>query len=330
MIKIGRGFAYKRLLTGSPVTKSPLDLWSQFEFLDPGILNFKSYYAFLNRHANILKRSLGSHTFQKIVGYKRLDELLNKIDPYIYRVLKKDCIDLPDKIYTTRFVELTDDQKKMYSKIQKEAILLLDVASTVTAPMVITQMLRLQQILSGHLKTDEGNIIEFKTNRLTELLNICDEVSGKILIYSRFRYDIVTIKNKLETLYGKETVGTYYGDTLQDERVRVIEAFEDPDNPMRFFVGNPSTAGYGITLNQANTVVYYANDFNLETRMQSEDRCHRIGQTNKVTYIDLITESTIDEKIVKALKNKIDIGAKVLGEEARQWLKIDPKQKTML
>ena len=330
LIKIGRGFAYKRLLTGSPVTKSPLDLWSQFEFLDPGILNFKSYYAFLNRHANILKRSLGSHTFQQIVGYKRLDELLGKIDPYIFRVLKVDCIDLPDKIYTTRFIESTDEQKRMYSKIQREPILLLDVASTVTAPMVITQMLRLQQILSGHLKTDEGNIIEFKTNRLTELLNICDEVTGKILIYSRFRYDIISIKTKLEDLYGKDSVGAYFGDTTQEERVRVIEAFEDPDNPMRFFVGNPSTAGYGITLNQANTVVYYANDFNLETRMQSEDRCHRIGQTNKVTYIDLITENTIDEKIVKALKDKIDIGAKVLGEEARQWLKIDPKQKTML
>jgi SNF2 family DNA or RNA helicase len=312
------------------VTKSPLDLWSQFEFLDPGILNFKSYYSFLNRHANILKRNLGSHSFQQIVGYKRLDELLGKIEPNIYRVLKMDCLDLPDKVYTTRLVELTDEQKKMYQKIQREAILLLDVVSTVTAPMVITQMLRLQQILSGHLKTDEGNIIDFKTNRLAELLNICDEVTGKILIYSRFRYDIITIKNKLETLYGKDSVGTYFGDTPQEERVRVIEAFEDPNNPMRFFIGNPSTAGYGITLNQANTVVYYANDFNLETRMQSEDRCHRIGQTNKVTYIDLITENTIDEKIVKALKDKIDIGAKVLGEEARQWLKIDPKQKTML
>ena len=329
LIKIGKDFKYKRILTGSPVTKSPLDLWSQFEFLDPGILGFPSYYAFLNRHANLLKRQLGSHSFQQIVGYKRLDELLEKIGLYIFRVLKKDCIDLPNKIYVTRYVQNTDEQNKMYKKIQQEAILLLDTA-VVTAPMMITQMLRLQQILSGHLKSDDGRMLEFPTNRLNELLNICEETSGKMLIYSRFRYDIVSISNKLAQVYGKESVGCYYGDTTQEERVRVINAFEDKDNPMKFFVGNPSTAGYGITLNQANTVVYYANDFNLETRMQSEDRCHRIGQTNKVTYIDLISENTIDERIVKALKNKIDIGAKVLGEEARQWLQIDPKQKTML
>ncbi len=329
LIKIGKQFRYKRILTGSPVTKSPLDLWSQFEFLEPGILGFSSYYAFLNRHANILKRTLGSHSFQQIVGYKKLDELLEKINSYVFRVLKVDCIDLPNKIYTTRFVQNTDEQNKMYQKIQKEAILLLDTA-VVSAPMMITQMLRLQQILSGHLKSDDGQLIEFPTNRLNELMNICDETSGKMLIYSRFRYDIASISNKLSQLYGKESVGCYYGDTSQEERVRVINAFEDKNDPMRFFVGNPSTAGFGITLNQANTVVYYTNDFNLETRMQSEDRCHRIGQTNKVTYIDLISENTIDERIVKALKNKIDIGAKVLGEEARQWLQIDPKQKTML
>ena len=98
----------------------------------------------------------------------------------------------------------------------------------------------------------------------------------------------------------------------------------DPDSGLRFFIGNPSTAGYGLTLTEANTVIYYANDFNLETRIQSEDRCHRIGQKNPVTYIDLITENTIDERIVIALRNKIDLGAKVLGEEAREWLKIKP------
>jgi SNF2 family DNA or RNA helicase len=101
-----------------------------------------------------------------------------------------------------------------------------------------------------------------------------------------------------------------------------VTKFQDPDSGLRFFIGNPATAGYGLTLTEANTVIYYANDFNLETRIQSEDRCHRIGQTNPVTYIDLITENTIDEKIVQALRSKIDIGAKVMGEEAREWLQI--------
>ena len=103
-----------------------------------------------------------------------------------------------------------------------------------------------------------------------------------------------------------------------------METFQQKDSRLRFFVGNPATAGYGLTLTEANLVVYYANDFNLETRIQSEDRAHRIGQKNNVTYIDLISEGTIDEKIVDALRNKIDIGARVLGEKAREWLDLKP------
>jgi SNF2 family DNA or RNA helicase len=323
LLKIAAKFKYRRLLTGSPVTKSPMDLFSQFQFLNPMILGFDSYYAFQGRYAVMQKRNMGAHSFQQILGYRNLEELTDKIDPFTFRVLKKDCLDLPDKTYTVRNVGLTMEQIRMYKDLQKEALTLLESGELVSAPQVITQMLRLQQVLSGHIKTDEGEMIEIPTQRLSAMMDCIEEVSGKIIIWSRFRYDIVHIQNELAKVYGKDSVVSYYGDTSDQDRQIAIDRFQNGN--ARFFVANPATAGYGLTLTEANTVIYYANDFNLETRIQSEDRCHRIGQKNPVTYIDLIADGTIDEKIVKALRDKIDIGARVLGEEAREWLKLTPK-----
>ena len=245
------------------------------------------------------------------------------MNQFSYRVLKKDCLDLPEKTYTIRYVSMTEDQRKMYDELRHEALTLLDSGDLVTAQNVMTQMLRLQQVLSGHLMTDDGELVELQTKRLEALLDVVEESSGKIIIWSRFRNDIQRIGKLLEEKYPLQSA-SYYGDTPDDERQEIVTRFQDPDSGLRFFIGNPQTAGYGLTLTEANTVIYYANDFNLETRIQSEDRCHRIGQTNPVTYIDLITENTIDEKIVKALRNKIDLGAVVLGEEAREWLQIKP------
>lgn len=325
LLKIAHQFKYRRLLTGSPVTRSPMDLYSQCEFLGPSTLGFESYYAFQNRYAILNRRSMGAHTFQQIVGFRHLEELTTKVDNFSYRVLKKDCLDLPEKTYTIRYVSMTEGQFKMYEELRNEALTLLDNGELVTAQNVMTQMLRLQQVLSGHLMTDNGDLIELETNRLKAVLDIATETSGKILIWSRFRNDIQRLGKLLEENFPTQ-VASYYGDTPDDERQEIVTRFQDPDSGLRFFIGNPATAGYGLTLTEANTVVYYANDFNLETRIQSEDRCHRIGQKNPVTYIDLITDNTIDERIVQALRNKIDLGAKVLGEEARQWLQMKPRK----
>ena len=300
-----------------------MDLFSQFQFLDSRILGYDSYYAYQGRYAVLQKRSMGNHSFQQVLGYKNLEELTNKIDPFTFRVLKKDCLDLPEKTYTVRHVSLTMDQIRIYKEIQKEAMTLLENGELVSAPQVITQMLRLQQLLSGYLKTDDGEIVDVASQRLDAMMSCVEEISGKTIIWSRFRYDIVAIVATLTKVYGQESVVSYYGDTSDEDRQRAIQRFQN--GKARFFVANPATAGYGLTLTEASTVIYYANDFNLETRIQSEDRCHRIGQKNPVTYIDLIAEGTIDEKIVKSLRDKIVIGAKVLGEEAREWLKLTPK-----
>tara|TARA_R110002012_G_C11645659_1_gene611010 strand:+ start:318 stop:1784 length:1467 start_codon:yes stop_codon:yes gene_type:complete len=326
LLKIAAGFQYRRLLTGSPITKSPMDIYSQSEFLRLGLLGFESFYAFQGRYAVINRRTMGAHSFQQIVGFKNLDELTERIERYSFRVLKKDCLDLPDKIYTVRYVGLTDEQAKMYKSIQETAIVMLESGDLVTAPAVITQLLRLQQVMSGHLKTDDGDTIYFPSRRVDALKEILEEHDGKVIIWSRFRYDIIQITKVLAETYGEESAASYYGDTTDDDRNNIVKQFQSPDSKLRFFVGNPATAGYGLTLTEADLVVYYANDFNLETRIQSEDRAHRIGQKNNVTYIDMITEGSIDEKIVKSLRDKIDIGAQVLGEQAREWLTLKPQK----
>lgn len=326
LLKIASQFKYRRLLTGSPITKSPLDIFSQTEFLRPGLMGHESFYTFQGRYAVLQRRSMGAKSFQQIVGYKNLDELTDKIDTFSYRVLKKECLDLPEKVYTARYVTLTDEQFRMYSLLQQQAMLLFEDGEIVSAPAVITQMLRIQQVLSGHLKTDDGEMKYFPSRRMDALKEILEEHNGKVIIWSRFRYDIIQITKMLNKEFGEGSAAAYYGDTTDDERQSIVQQFQSPGSGLRFFVGNPATAGYGLTLTEADLVIYYANDFNLETRIQSEDRAHRIGQKNNVTYIDLISEGTIDEKIVEALRNKIDIGARVLGEEAREWLTLTPRR----
>jgi SNF2 family DNA or RNA helicase len=322
LLKIAKHFRYKRILTGSPITQSPMDIYSQCEFLKEGMLGFNSFYAFQGRYAVVNQRQMGPRSFRQIIGFKNIEELTNKLGPFTFRVLKENCLDLPKKVYTVRYVTMTPDQEKMYKKIQKEALIMFDNGEIVSTQEMITQMLRLQQILSGHLKTDDGNTVSFPTARMDALIDICQETSGKLIVWSRFRYDIISITKKLKELFGEDSAASFFGDTSEKERQRIIRDFEDKSSKLRFLIGNPSTAGRGLTLNEAKTVVYYANDFDLDIRSQSEDRCHRIGQTSSVLYIDLLCEKTIDEKIINSLKNKIKIGAKVLGEEEREWLEI--------
>jgi len=326
LMKIASGFKYKRILTGSPITKSPMDAYAQFDFLGPRLLGYDSYYAFQGRYAVTQRRKMGAHSFEQIVGYRNLDELTSKIDQHSFRVLKQDCLDLPDKNYTARYVGLTNEQFKMYEQLRNMAMTMLDSGELVTAPAVITQLLRMQQVLSGHLKTDDGDMVYFPSRRMDALVEILSEHSGKAIIWSRFRYDIQQITATLNKEFGEGSSAAYFGDTPDEERNDIVRNFQNPDHPLRFFIGNPATAGYGLTLTEADLCVYYANDFNLETRIQSEDRAHRIGQKNKVTYIDLIAPDSIDERIVQALRDKIDIGAKVLGEEARSWLNLKPQK----
>ncbi len=315
----GKLFTYKRLLTGSPVTKSPMDLYSQCEFLGKEHLGFPSYYAFQGRYAVVQRRTMGHRSFQQIVGFQRLDELNSKLDAFSKRVLKKECLDLPEKVYMRREVELTDDQRSYYRQMSKLALAQLADGTLVTTNNVLTQIMRLQQICCGFVRNDDGLVREIKSNRLDELLNICEETSGKVIIWANFVHDIVNIDEALAIRFGRKTVQSYYGSTEASTRQNVVEEFQNPDSPMRFFVGNSRTGGMGITLTEASTVIYYSNNYDLEIRVQSEDRAHRIGQRNNVTYIDMVSPGTIDEKVLTALQNKQNIASTVLGEELTEW-----------
>ena len=317
--KVGRGARFRRIATGSPVTKSPMDLYQQCAFLSDGCLNISSYYAFQARYAVVVERQLASHSFKQIVGFRHLDELKQKIDRFAFRVKKEECLDLPDKLYVKREVDLTDEQVTAYNQMRLTALAQFDtgMVSTVNA---LTQLMRLHQIVCGHVKLDDGTIRPLANKRVEELLAVVEEADGKMIIWANYRHDIEAIRLALQKQYGMNSVAAYYGDTNADERQGIVNQFQDPDSELRFFVGNPSTGGYGLTLTAASVVVYYSNSFDLEKRLQSEDRAHRIGQTKNVTYIDLIAVNTVDEKIVRALRDKINIATQVLGEDIKQWL----------
>ena len=309
---------FRRIMTGSPVTKNPLDLYAQCNFLDPFLLNFHSYFAFRNRYAEMKTLHMHGRQIQIVNGFKNLSELSEKLKGFSYRVLKEDCLDLPEKIFTKRHITLTSEQSKVYKQMKEQALAVLK-GKQVTSVSVLTQLMRLHQITCGHFVADDGSVQEIKNNRLNELMDVLDEVEGKAIIWAHYQHDIKSIVKEIEKVHGQGSVVTYYGLTPQDERQDNIKKFQDDDDT-RFLVGTPSTGGYGITLTAANTVIYYSNGYDLEKRLQSEDRAHRIGQKKSVTYVDILAEDTVDEKIVKALRKKIDIASQVMGEEFKDWI----------
>ena len=309
---------YRRVMTGSPVTKNPLDLFTQCYFLDPYLLGHESYYSFRTRYAIMKTANIAGRQIQLVSGFKNLGELSDKLKPFSYRVLKEDCLDLPDKIYMKRNINLTPEQLKVYNQMKKEALATLNGKTTSTVN-ALTQLMRLQQITCGHFTADDGSTQSIKNNRITELMDVLEEIEGKAIIWAHYQYDITNIIKEVVKVHGPGSIVDYYGLTPQDERQGNIKKFQD-DPKCRFIVGTPATGGYGITLTAANTVIYYSNGYDLEKRLQSEDRAHRIGQKKSVTYVDLMCEETVDEKIVKSLRKKINIASEVLGEELKSWI----------
>jgi len=321
VIDLGRAAKYRRILTGSPITKSPMDLFSQCAFLSGKALGFSNYYAFQSRYAVLQRRTMGHRSFQKLVGYRRLDELSEKLEKFSARILKRDCLDLPDKIYMTRTVDLSDEQVSVYNQMKELALAQVQSGELATTASILTQLMRLQQIVCGHLRTDDGEIRELKNSRLSALMEILEEVQGKAIIWATWTHDIQAIAAALRDRFGEDSVATYYGETPQEDRQEIVNRFQQEDSDLRFFVGQPKTGGYGITLTAADTMVYYSNSYDLEIRLQSEDRAHRIGQTKSVTYIDLVSPNTMDEKILDALRSKINIASTVLNEDFGDWLR---------
>jgi len=318
IIKIGLNAKYKRIMTGSPITKNPLDLYTQCEFLDPWLLDFSSYYAFRNRYAEMKTMHVHGRSIQVVDKFQNLGELSDTVKQFSYRVLKEDCLDLPPKVFIKRHVTLTPDQQRIYKQMKDQALAVLN-GKVTTTMTVLTQLMRLHQITCGYVAADDGTTQHVESNRLNELMSILEDTEGKVIIWANYQLSVGEIIQKIIKVYGPDSYVHYYGLTPQEDRQDFIRKFQN-DPKCRFIIGTPQTGGYGITLTQANTVIYYSNGYDLEKRLQSEDRAHRIGQKKTVTYIDLIAEDTIDEKIVEALRKKIDIASQVMGEELKDWI----------
>lgn len=308
---------YTRIASGLPTPQSPVDMFSQLKFLDPYCLPTQSFFAFRNRYCVMREVRLGPRRFNKIVGFKNMDELHAIMERVGYRVLKKDCLDLPEKIYQIREVPLTDDQQIAYDALVRDTMMQINderARGVVTAPLMITRLVKLHQIACGHLVLDDGQIVDMSKARIEALEEALNEMATPVLIWATYRNDIRRIVSYLSEKFGPEKVGHFYGDSSDKERLQTLTDFYD--GRLHYFVGNPATGGYGLSLVRAHNVVYYSNSYNLEHRLQSEDRVHRIGQKSPCTYVDLVARGTVDERIITALRNKETLARALLDQGA--------------
>lgn len=310
---------WRRILSGLPTPTSPLDLFSQFWFLDPAILRANNFESFKRRYAITRKMRVGGRWMWPVVGYKNTDELNGKIAPYSFRRTLRDCYDVPDKVYVRRDVDLTDEQKRIYADLKKKATSKIAEGKHVTATEVITQMLRLHQLCCGWVVDDEARQInEVPSNRLSSLVQLLEEFDGKAVIWCSYRHDLEKIAAKLRKDLGDQAVACFYGGN-KNTREEDSRRFEGDPQCTRM-VATPGAGGRGRTWAVADLLVYYSNTDNLEHRDQSEERASVVGKMNPVTVVDLITRGTVEEKIVKSLRDKINMAGKITGDNYREWL----------
>jgi SNF2 family DNA or RNA helicase len=320
--RLGRLAECRAILTGTPITQGPLDLYSQFGFLSPDILGHKSFFTYKNHYA-VWERKLNRKTgreYPSLKGYRNIDELKQKIAPHSFRVLKAECLDLPEKIYERRYVSLSDEQRKLYNQIRKQVVTELDSGHTLTVQEAMVRMLRLQQVIGGFVPVDDGRPqrIPGDNPRIESMLELIEETSGSIIIWARFVAELQMIRDILIDNYGPGSVACWWGEIRQEDRQSGLLRFQEGTS--RFFIGQPHSAGYGLTLHAASNVIYYSNDFSLEARLQSEDRAHRIGQRNNVLYTDMEARGTVDSRIVAALRSKKSIADAITGDKLRDWI----------
>ena len=350
-IKLGKLAKYRRIMTGTPVTQSPLDVWSQFEFLESGCLGSYNFYGFRAQYAHLAKKRVNGRMFDVVVGYQRLEKLQEILKEISFRALKRDCLDLPEKIYEVRYVEMTAEQKSYYKSLRTDALAKLTSGEVVAAPLVLTQLLRLRQCLCNiaPVMREEGEMgpevkavdISKSDPRADEVMNILEEAGDQsVIIWANFIPSIKKLIHLIGEKYGHDKVGAIYGDIKSEQRNIFVERFQGKraatvegnsfasnvmiDIPeaeqIKYIVMQPRTGGYGLTLTKASLVIYHDQDWSLEVRQQSEDRAHRIGQLKNVTYIDLIAHGTVDEKIREALMQKKNLADMVTGDTLRELL----------
>ena len=323
VIKLGKLAPYRRPMSGTPVTQSPLDLFTQFNFMDPSFLGFKSFYTFKHNYAQwekkVGKQGAKKWNYETLVKYVRLDDLKRRIAPHCIRRTKEECLDLPRKIYQTVMLDLSPAQKSFYSRLKEHDILEFEDFEILTSNH-LTKLMRLQQVTGGFIPTDDPERasipIPGPNPKLTYLLEATeDEYQGKAIIWARFKYEINMIRKALQAQYGRKAVVELHGDISVADRQANIDRFQD-DPSCRFVIGQQQ-CGIGYTMHAAETVFYYSNSFSYEQRYQSEDRAHRIGLTHPVVYVDLMMRETVDARVKYVLNKTCKVAADINGDNER-------------
>ncbi len=313
---------YRRILDGYPTPKGAFDLYSQIKFLDEDFwkrYHWDSAVAFRNYFGEFETRKnwAADKDYEVFLGFKNLEELNKIIAPISSRVLKKDVLDLPPKIYQPRYFELTPKQRELYEQLQEEYKIWIDSDTLITASLAMVRELRLQQISCGYLPVGEGepvHIIEGKNPRLDLLEQLIEDDDEPTIIWARYRLDIELISQLLTKL--KKKFALYTGGTDDDDRLAARKNFQNGE--IQYFVATQDAAGIGLTLHAAKKMIYYSNSYNLRHRKQSEDRAHRDGLQHPLNIIDLLGYETRDKKIMLNLCGKMDTGDIILGDGAGQ------------
>ncbi len=282
---------YRMILTGTPLSQGVVDLFAQFRFLSKKILGYHSFYSFARNHLEYSEKFPGL-----IVRAHNTKWLAAKIKPYVYQVTKDECLDLPEKLYERRLFQMTSEQREWYERIKEESFAAIMEAEEMDSYAIFQLFSKLQQIVCGFLNAYKIKFPHFRTDMLSDIIKGIPE-QEKVIIWCKYEYDIHQITDELEP----KNIAQFYGKINLKGRDKSIDEFR---NGKRFFVATESCGGHGLTLNEANYVIFYNNGFKYSERLQAEDRCHRIGQTKPVTYIDIICEKSIDERIMSALYDK--------------------------
>lgn len=335
---------YRRILTGTPAVESPFDLYSQFAFLDPKILGHLTFASFKARYGvweEGYNRAQG-RSYPKLVEYQRVEELTQKIAPHSFRVRRDECADLPPKIYQRVYFDLSAEQRKVYDELRSDYASELADGRVVTAPLVLTRYLRLQQVASNYWPSST-TIIEHEqcegegceqcgflgwaehdipakqigpiNPRLEKALELIKEEPGQVVVWARFTQDIDQLMTALQPT---QSVGRYDGSISEEGRLLVRKLFAE--GGLRILIANAAAAGRGINLSSASLMIYYSNSFSLEQRLQSEDRAESLTKKTGTSIIDLIATDTVDEEIVASLRDKESLSRRVAGDPQRKWL----------
>lgn len=304
LTKVGVFARYRRIATGTEAQEGLEDLYSQFRFMDWQIIGHKYFTSFRGMYC-----VMGGFEQRNIVGYINREHLAAQIAPYTYQKRKHECLDLPDKVYVEHHVEMTPEQSDMYDKLENELLVELDDNTLVDTTMMLTRLIRLQQVLCGHLSSEESKVY-FPNNRAPYVCDLVESASGKVIVFCRFVADTYIVAKELV----KNGMGCIIVTGETDKRLEAINTWRNDPN-IRVLAITTQTGGTGLTLNEASTTIFYSNHWSSTDRLQAEDRNHRIGQEQKVTYHDITVRGKIDARILKALKAK-----KTFAEDFRSLL----------